>query len=178
VVVPSFDDIEIVMGQGTVGLEIIDQLLELGMPPAPAVAAPVGGGGLLSGIALAMPDTEIFGAEPEGWDDMRMSLDLGEIVNVGPNPPQTLCDSLQTPQVSPLTFGILRGRSARIVTVDDNEIGDAVRWAYRKHGLTVEPGGAAALAALKSAKIDLPEGSVVVLSGGNIDPEMLERLVA
>lgn len=178
VVVPSFDDVDIVTGQGTVGIEILDQLAELGEPSPLAVAAPVGGGGLLSGIALAMPDAAVFGAEPDGWDDMRQSLEVGAITPVGPNPPPTLCDALMTPRVSPITFGILRDRQATIVAVTDADVSDAVRWAYRELGLTVEPGGAAALAAAMTGKFDLPDGSVIVLSGGNVDPALLEQLVA
>jgi threonine dehydratase len=178
VVVPSFDDIDIVTGQGTIGLEIVEQLAEVGQASPPAIIAPVGGGGLLSGIALAVPGADIHGAEPEGWDDMKRSLAGGEIVPVGANPPPTLCDALQTPRVSPITFGILRERGATIASVTDGEVSQAVRWAYRECGLTVEPGGAAALAAVQAGKTDLPEGSAIVLSGGNIDPELLERLIA
>ena len=174
VVVPSFDDPWIVAGQGTAGLEIAE---ELGHDP-PAIAIPVGGGGLAGGIALACPDSRIIGAEPEGWDDMRRSLEAERIVPVGADPPPTLCDALQTPRVSPITFGILAERSARIVAVSDGEVGAAVRWAWREHGLTVEPGGAAALAALLSGKSEAEEGMAIVLSGGNIDPALHARLVA
>lgn len=174
IVVPSFDDPYIVAGQGTVGLEIAQTL---GGDP-PAIAVPVGGGGLASGIALACPGSRIVGVEPEGWDDMRRSIEGGEIVPVGPNPPPTLCDALQTPKVSPITFSILDEREVQIVAVSDDEVGAAVRWAFDKHGLTVEPGGAAALAAVLRGKADLPEGSVIILSGGNIDPALHARLVA
>jgi len=174
IVVPSFDDPWIVAGQGTVGLEIID---ELGGDP-PVIAVPVGGGGLASGIALACPESRIIGAEPEGWDDMRASIARGEIVPVGANPPPTLCDALQTPRVSPITFSILDSREANIVSVSDAEVSDAVRWAWSAHKLVVEPGGAAALAAVLSSKTDAEEGMVIVLSGGNIDPALHERLVA
>ena len=174
IVVPSFDDPWIVAGQGTVGLEISD---ELGGDP-PAIIIPVGGGGLASGIALACPNSRIIGAEPEGWDDMRASIEKGEIVPVGPNPPPTLCDALQTPRVSPITFSVLDSRNASIVSVGDAEVSDAVLWAWSEQKLVVEPGGAAGLAALLSGKADLEEGMVVVLSGGNIDPALHARLIA
>lgn len=174
IVVPSFDDPWVVAGQGTVGLEIRD---ELGGDP-PAIAIPVGGGGLASGIALACPNSRIIGAEPEGWDDMRVSIQKGEIVSVGPNPPPTLCDALQTPRVSPITFSILDSRDAAIVSVNDLEVGEAVRWAWNEHKLVVEPGGAAALAALLSGKAEVEDGMAVVLSGGNIDPALHEKLIA
>ena len=177
-VVPSFDDEHIVAGQGTVGLEILDQLAEAGASPPPSIAIPVGGGGLASGIALACPQARIIGAEPEGWDDMARSLAGGEIVAVAANAPATLCDALQTPRVSPITFSILQDRQAQVVAVSDAEVTAAVRWAFVEHQLVVEPGGAAALAALLAGKAEVDEGMVVVLSGGNVDPTLHARLIA
>ena len=177
VVVPSFDDPAIVAGQGTVGLEILVQLADLGEPAPPAIAVPVGGGGLASGIALACPDAEIIGAEPEGWDDMRRSLEAGEILPVEKDAPSTLCDALQTPRVSPITFGILRERGARVVAVSDSDVRAAVRWAWEHHQLVVEPGGAAALAAVLNHKAEPSDGLVIVLSGGNVDQALHARLV-
>ena len=173
VVVPSFDDPAIVAGQGTVGLEILEQ-----MPVAPQrIVIPCGGGGLASGIALAVPDAEIVIVEPEGWDDMKRSLEGGEIVPVEADAPATLCDALQTQRVSPITFGILREREARPLWVSDDEVKAAVRFAWDEHQLVVEPGGAAALAAVLSGKVEAVEGTVVVLSGGNIDPELHARII-
>lgn len=177
IVVPSFDDPWIVAGQGTVGLEILEQCAEAGSEPPPAIAVPVGGGGLASGIALACPDSRIVGAEPEGWDDMRRSIESGHVVPVGPNPPPTLCDALQTPLVSPITFSILDLRDSRIVVVSDRQVTDAVRWAWHEHSLVVEPGGAAALAAVLSGKVAAEEGMAIVVSGGNIDPDQHARLI-
>ena len=108
---------------------------------------------------------------------MRRSLDLGEIVPVGPHPPPTLCDALQTPRVSPITFDILREREARIVAVSDDDVKVAVLWAFEEHGLTVEPGGAAALAAVLAGEADPPPGSVIIVSGGNVDPALHESIV-
>ena len=176
-VVPSFDDARIVAGQGTVGLEILDQLAEAGEPAPARILVPVGGGGLASGIALACPDSEIIGVEPEGWDDMRRSLELGEIVPVPADAPPTLCDALQTPHVSPITFGILQARGVRVLAVSEDEVTAAVRFAWAEHRLVVEPGGAAALAALLSGKAEAEEGSVAVLSGGNVDPALHARIV-
>lgn len=176
-VVPSFDDPHIVAGQGTVGLEILEQLAEAGAPPPALIAVPVGGGGLAAGIALACPDARILGAEPEGWDDMARSLDAGEIVPVAPDAPPTLCDALQTPRVSPITFAILRDREARVLAVSDHEVAAAVLWAYREHQLVVEPGGAAALALFLAGKAAVEEDMVVVLSGGNVDAALHARLV-
>ena len=177
-VVPSFDDPMIVAGQGTVGLEIVEQLEQAGATPPPQVVVPCGGGGLAAGIALACPSATIIGAEPEGWDDMRRSLEVGAITPVGPNPPFTLCDALQTPKVSPITFGILQQRQARIVAVSNDDVELAVLWAFKEHALTIEPGGAAALAAVLAGEVDTPPGTVVVLSGGNIDPVLHARIVS
>jgi len=138
---------------------------------------PCGGGGLASGISLACPDSDIVAVEPEGWDDMARSLELGEIVPVEDDAPPTLCDALQTPRVSPITFGILQERGARVLAVSDAEVEEAVRFAWNEHKLVVEPGGAVALAAVLSGKVDAPEGSVIVLSGGNVDPALHARIV-
>lgn len=173
-VVPSFDDPAIVAGQGTVGLEILDQMEE-----APRrVVVPCGGGGLASGIALALPDSEIAIVEPEGWDDMMRSLESGAIVPVGADAPDTWCDALQTMRVAPITFGILKRRGAVATSVSDAEAAEAVRFAWERHKLVVEPGGAVALAALLSGKLEPKEGTVVILSGGNIDPALHARIVS
>ncbi len=172
-VVPSFDDPHIVAGQGTVGLEIVDQLGE--MPRR--IVIPCGGGGLASGIALACPDSEIMTVEPEGWDDMKRSLEGGAIVPVADDAPPTLCDALQTPLVSPTTFAILREREAQAFAVSQAEVAAAVRWAWKEHQLKVEPGGAVAIAALLAGKVELVPGTVAIVSGGNIDPALHARLI-
>ncbi|MEQ7872717.1 threonine/serine dehydratase [Sphingomonas sp. ASV193] len=172
VVVPSFDDPAIVAGQGTVGLEIVAQL---GRAPA-RIVVPCGGGGLATGIALACPEAEIVVAEPEGWGDMGESLAAGRIVPVRADPPPTRCDALMTMRVADLTFDILRDRGASGVTVSEGEVAAAIRWAWREHGLTVEPGGAVALAVLLAGRVD-GDDSVVVLSGGNVDAALFARTV-
>ena len=176
-VVPSFDDPHIVAGQGTAGLEILDQMAEAGAPPPAQIFVNCGGGGLSAGIALACPDATIVPVEPEGWDDMRRSLELGEIVPVPSDAPPTLCDALQTPRVSPITFGILHARGAQGLAVSEAEVANAVRWAWRVHGLTVEPGGAVSIAALLAGKAKIVPETVVLVSGGNIDPALHARLV-
>ena len=172
-VVPSFDDLAIVAGQGTVGLEILHQMDE----PPTRIVIPCGGGGLAAGIALACPDADIVIVEPEGWDDMAHSLDRGEIVSVRPDAPATLCDALQTPRVSPITLDILRRREASAVAVGDADVEEAIRWCWREQGLVVEAGGAAALAAILAGKVDLVPETVVVLSGGNVDPALHARIL-
>ena len=173
-VVPSFDDPAIVAGQGTVGLEIVEQL---GRAPA-RIVIPCGGGGLASGIALAVPDAEIAAVEPDGWDDMRKSLQSGEIVPVGPNPPPTMCDAIQTLKVAPLTVGILQARAATAVSVSESEVADAMRFAWDKHQLVVEPGASVGLAALLAGKIEPRQETVVVLSGSNVEPALHARIVS
>jgi threonine dehydratase len=173
-VVPSFDDAGIVAGQATVGLEILEQMPE----PPKRIIVPCGGGGLASGIALACPDAEIVIVEPAGWDDMRRSLGLGEIVPVAADAPDTLCDALQTPRVSPITFDILRERGAKALSVSDAEVAEAMHFAWEKHDLIVEPGGAVGLAALLAGKVGPRDGTVVVLSGGNVDPALHARIIA
>jgi threonine dehydratase len=173
-VVPSFDDPAIVAGQGTAGLEIIEQL---GRSPA-RVVVPCGGGGLASGIALAVPDAEIMIVEPDNWEDMGRSLETGEIVPVAADAPHTFCDALQTPRVSPITFEILRDRRAKALSASDEEAAAAIRFAWEKHKLVVEPGGAVGLAALLSGKLAPAEDTVVLLSGGNVDPALHARIIA
>jgi threonine dehydratase len=164
----------IVVGQGTVGLEIVEQL---GHSPA-RVVIPCGGGGLASGIALAVPEAEIVVVEPQGWDDMARSLASGEIVPVAAGAPNTLCDAIMTPRVSPITFGILRQRNARALSVSDAEVEEAIRFAWKERGLVVEPGAAVGLAALIAGKLGPADDTVVVLSGGNVDPELHARILA
>ena len=173
-VVPSFDDPAIVVGQGTAGLEIVEQL---GRSPN-RIVIPCGGGGLASGMALAVPDAEIVVVEPEGWDDMARSLEQGEIVSVAPDAPDTFCDAIMTPRVAPITFGILRDRDARALSVSDAEVEEAIRFAWDKHGIVVEPGAAVGLAAVLAGNLHPVDDTVVVLSGGNIDPALHARIVS
>lgn len=165
--VPSFDDVDVIEGQGSVGVEIAEQM---GRAPD-KVIIPCGGGGLSSGIALALPGTQIVVVEPEGWDDMTRSLAGGAIVPVPDDAPATRCDALQTRLVSPLTFAALAEAGARGVAVSEREIAFAMAWAARNLRLVAEPGGAVALAALLSGKAGPVSGrTVVVISGGNVDP--------
>jgi threonine dehydratase len=169
--VPSFDDAWIIEGQGSLGIEAMTQMIEMHLPDPAHVIVPCGGGGLSAGITLALPDAEICVVEPEGWDDMRRSLEAGWIEPVGDNPPPTACDALQTKLVSQITFEVLARRGVRGVAVSEAEIREAQRWAARVLKLVVEPGGAVALAALLARKIEPRPGTLVVLSGGNVDPE-------
>lgn len=173
--VPSFDDTWIIEGQGSAGIEAARQMAEAGLPGPVRVLVPCGGGGLSAGIALALPEAEIFPVEPEGWDDMRRSLEAGWIEPVGDNPPPTACDSLQTQRVSSLTFEVLARRGATGIAVSEAKVRAAQRWAAAKLRLVVEPGGAVAIAALLAGKISAEPGTLVIVSGGNVDQEDYAR---
>jgi threonine dehydratase len=166
VLVPSFDDVDVIEGQGTAGLEIAEQL---GRTPARLVT-PCGGGGLAAGLALALPDTEIIVAEPEGWDDMGRSLALGHIVEVPADAPFTSCDALQTKRVADRTFAALQTAGARGVWASEAQVHVAMRHAFDL-GLVVEPGGAVALAAWLAGKLlPIAGDTVIICSGSNVDP--------
>ena len=175
VLVPSFDDFHVVAGQGTCGLEIRDALAAMGLAADLALVC-CGGGGLASGIALGLR-APVVTVEPERYDDVARSLAGGAIVPIDGFGP-TLADALQTPRMAELTFGILAAAGARGVAVSEAAMADAVRFAFRELKLVVEPGGAAALAALLSGSVDV-RGRIAVttLSGGNIDGDVFARLV-
>jgi len=176
--VPSFDDPWIIEGQGSVGIEARRQMEAMGLGEPRHVVVPCGGGGLASGIALGLSEARITVVEPEGWDDMRRSLESSWIEPVGPNPPPTACDALQTPEVSPLTFEVLARRDAKGLAVSEGEVRAAQRWAAATLRLVVEPGGAVALAALLAGKVDAEPGMLIILSGGNVDVEAYARAIA
>jgi threonine dehydratase len=172
--VPSFDDVDVVEGQGSVGIEIREQL---GRTPA-KVIVPCGGGGLSAGVALALPEAVMLIVEPEGWDDMGRSLELGEIVPVPDDAPDTRCDALQTKRVSPLTFGALKTLGAKGQSVSEAEVETAIAFAARHLRMVAEPGGAVALAALLADKAgEIDEETVIVVSGGNIDPQLYAQIL-
>jgi threonine dehydratase len=181
VLVPPFDDPLIIAGQGTAGREIVEDLSAQGLT-ADVVAVTASGGGLTAGIALAvkarMPEARLFTAEPEGFDDHARSFKSGQreknAALTG-----TICDALMAQTPGELTFAINRALVGAGAAVSDQEVAAAVAFAFRELKLVVEPGGAAALAALLSGKIDVKgKIAVAVLSGGNVDPELFYRLVA
>ncbi len=181
IIVPAFDDAHVIAGQGTVGLEIADQAGALGAAPD-LVIGPIGGGGLMSGVGLAMrarhPTARIIGVEPAGFDDTRRSLAAGERTGAPPCA-RSLCDALEAPMPGKLTFPILQRTMSEVVTVTDAEVADAMRYAFDVLKLVVEPGGSVALAALLAGKLEA-EGRVaaIILSGGNVEPELFGRVLA
>ena len=171
--VPSYDDPMIVAGQGTIGLEILADCSDVEV-----VVAPVGGGGMLSGIALAIksqrPDVRVIGAEPAGAADAHQSLRAGRIVTI--EHVETIADGLRATHLGTLPFALISRLVDEIVTVTDEEIRAAVLALHRGAKLVVEPSGAVAFAALMHGKTGAEGRRVVaVLSGGNIDPALLAR---
>lgn len=176
--VHAYGDPWVIEGQGSAGVEIAAQMEAAGVSGPSRIVAPCGGGGLSAGLALACPDAEIVPVEPEGWDDVARSLAAGEILPVGPNPPPTACDALQTPVTWPINFAVLQARCAPGPSVNEAEVRAAQRFAFSSLRLVLEPGGAVALAAALAGKVALDEGTVIVLSGGNVDPAAFARVIA
>lgn len=177
VMVPPFDHPWIVAGQGTAGLEIVEQCAELG-----AVYAPVGGGGLVSGIAAAVkrlkPRVRVVGVEPVGAAKMTASLAAGRPVTLERT--SSIADGLLPVRPGELTFAHVQALVDEVVTVDDQAIAQAVVWLFRHAKLVVEPSGAASVAAVFAAGAQAARDGVVVavLSGGNIALETLASLAA
>ncbi|WP_260484093.1 threonine ammonia-lyase [Sphingomicrobium flavum] len=176
--VPSFDDPYIVAGQGTSGLEILEQCVETGMGVPSQILVCCGGGGLSGGIALACPDSRIICIEPIGWDDMAKSLTAGSPQSIGPNPPPTMCDAIQTFKPAEITVSTLLSAGAGAAQVSEEEVKQAIRYAWAEHQQIVEPGGAVALAAALSGAVELNDGDVLLVSGGNVDPALHAEIVA
>lgn len=175
--VHAFGDPWVIEGQGTLGLEAEAQLKARGVDGPLHIVACCGGGGLSGGLALACPEATLSIAEPEGWDDVIRSLAAGEIVSVTDQHHPTPCDALQTPRTYPINFDILKHRVASSAVVTPAEIAAAMRLAFEKLHLVVEPGGAAALAAVVSGKIEPVATPVITLSGGNVDWETYQNMV-
>lgn len=180
VLVKPFDDPYVIAGQGTVGNEIADQCAALGVTPD-AVLVPVGGGGLISGSALALrhklPKTEVYAAEPENYDDTARSLAKGERVAVDTKTP-SICDALMSPTPGEITFALNRRLLAGGFVVTEAEVRRAMAAAFVHFKLVVEPGGAVALAAILAGRYALRgKTAVVVCSGGNADPALFAEII-
>jgi threonine dehydratase len=169
-VIPPFDDERIIAGAGTVGLEIVEE-----WPEVTAIITPLGGGGLLSGTALAATslrsDIDVYGVEPAAGNDGEQSFRSGHIVEI--EPPKTIADGARTLALGKRNFAIIRERVRDVVSIDDDVLLDTVKWAMYRTKLVIEPTGALGIAALLSGKIR-PRGPVaIVVSGGNIDFSIL-----
>lgn len=175
--VHAYGDASVIEGQGSAGIEIAAQMTERGIAGPTRIVAPCGGGGLTAGLALACPDAEIVPVEPEGWDDVARSLAAGEILPVGPNPPPTACDALQTPATWPINFAILQQRASPGLAVSEAEVRTAQRFAFAHLRLVLEPGGSVALAAALAGKVTLDPGMVIMLTGGNVDPVSFAKVL-
>jgi threonine dehydratase len=167
-----FDSEHTIAGQGTVGIEIGEDI-----PEVDVVVVPVGGGGLVAGIATALPQARVVGVEPVGSNALTAALDAGRPV---PVEPRSIADGLNAPFAGELTFEIVRDRELEIVLVEDEVIESAMRFLYERAKLACEPAGAAAVAALLSGKIgvDTRQTVVCVVSGGNVAGETAAAILA
>lgn len=173
--IPPYDDPGVIAGQGTCGLEIVEA-----MPEVALVLAPVSGGGLLAGTCLSVrglkPSAQVVAVEPAGAAKLTAALAAGHPVRLPTV--ETMADGLQTPAIGGVTFPIIRELVAGVIQVSEDEIAAAVRALHAELGLRVEPSGAVTVAALCSGKV-APEGPVAaIVSGGNVDPALFDRLVA
>ncbi|HEX4954192.1 MAG TPA: threo-3-hydroxy-L-aspartate ammonia-lyase [Thermoanaerobaculia bacterium] len=176
VLIPPFDHPQVIAGQGTAALELFEQV-----GPLDALLVPCGGGGLLSGSALAAvtasPGCRVIGVEPELADDAARSFATGLLQRV--ENPRTIADGTRTASLGQLTFAIIRARVADFVTVSEAAIAGAVRFLFERTKLVVEPSGALGVAALLSGGL-APQGSRVgvILSGGNVDAETFSAILS
>ena len=171
-IIPPFDDERIIAGAGTAAMEIVDE-----WPDVTTIVAPLGGGGLLGGTALAAtslrPDIKVYGVEPAAGNDGEQSFRRGEIVSI--QPPDTIADGARTLAIGKRNFAIIRERVEDVVSVDDDVLLDAVKFAMYRTKLVIEPTGALGLAALFSGKIKPKGPTAVIVSGGNLDFGLLAR---
>ena len=179
VLVPSYEHTDIIAGQGTVGLEIMEQSAAMGQTPDQVLIC-CGGGGLSAGSAIAIKalsaQTEVFLVEPADFDDTLRSMKAGRRMANDPSA-RSICDALQTEMPGELTFAINRELASGVLTVTDAEVRSAMRFVFQHLKLVVEPGGAVALAAVLAGKIEVSEKvTAVVLSGGNVDADMFAAI--
>jgi threonine dehydratase len=170
--VPAFDDPHVIAGQGTVGLELMQQAREFDLTPDQVLIG-CSGGGLISGAALAIralsPTTEVLAVEPEGFDDTRRSLEAGHRLANAPGA-RSICDALMSPSPGLLNFALMRDLLAGGVTVGDTEVRIAMAWGFRHLRIVIEPGGAVALAAVLAGRVPTHGRTIAIaVTGGNVD---------
>lgn len=175
VMVPPYENADVIAGQATCGLEILEQ-----MPDVATIVVQVGGGGLIAGIASAVnalrPEVEVVAVEPEGAPKLARALAAGRPVRL--ETAVSIADGLLPFQIGTLPFEVMTGIVRRAVQVSDDEIAAAVKFLHDRVKLDVEPSGAAAFAAILARRIERTGPTVAVVSGGNVDPDLFQRLVA
>jgi threonine dehydratase len=178
VIVPPFNDEKIIAGQGTMGLEILEDL-----PNVETVLVPVGGGGMLSGVATAIklskPSAKVIGIEPELAADAQASLRAGKIIqSTAKETSRTIADGLRTQSLGPINFEHIRQYVDDILTVGEDEIRHAMQWLSTNPKTVAEPSGAVAVAGFLFHQDQLPRTTVnvAIISGGNVDPQMLQEI--
>lgn len=179
ILIPPFDHLDIITGQGTLGLEILDQV-----PDVETVVVPIGGGGLIAGIASAVKQRaalegrtiRVIGVQAENSAPYPRSLEAGEPVEIRMKP--TIADGIAVSKPGALNFAIIRDLVDDIVTVSDDETAQALLVLLERAKLVVEPAGAVAVAAIVTGKVENLGKTVAVLSGGNIDPQVMERVIS
>ena len=178
--IPPFDHPDVIAGQGTVGLELMQQAEAMNAKPD-LVLAPCSGGGLVTGVSLSVqhfnPAAEVYSAEPEGFDDLARSLASGTRER-NEKMSGAICDALLAPTPGEITFALAKQRLAGGAAVSEDEVRAAIRFAFEELKLVVEPGGAAALAAVLAGKVStVGRTTACVLSGGNIDPTLFSEII-
>ncbi len=179
ILIPPFDNIDIITGQGTLGLEILDQI-----PDVECIIVPIGGGGLIAGIASAVKQraalegrtVKVIGVQAENSAPYPRSIEAGEPVEIRIKP--TIADGIAVSKPGVLNFAIIRELVDDIVTVSDDETAHALLVLLERAKLVVEPAGAVAVAAILTGKVQNLGKTVAVLSGGNIDPQVMERVIS
>lgn len=179
--VPPYNHEHIIAGQGTTGLEMLEQCEEMGLVPDQVLVS-CSGGGLTAGCAIAVSSlagkARIYPVEPEDFDDTRRSLLSGNLEVNDPDA-RTICDALMSSPPGELTFAINRRLATEVLTVSDDDVREAIRFAFRHLKLVVEPGGSVALAAILAGKLDIRDQvTVAVMSGGNIDAALFASIQA
>ncbi len=174
IMVPPFESLDVIAGQGTCGLEIMERC-----PEVETILVPVGGGGLIAGIAAAAaalkPEVQVIGVEPAGAPKLARALEAGRPVKLDHT--ESLADGLLPLSIGTIPFGILSGIVRQSVLVDESEIVEALRFLYHQGGLSVEPSGAVTTAALLAGRVRPSGPTVAVISGGNVEPAVFQRLV-
>ena len=181
ILIPPYDDLNIIHGQGTIGLESINQLKELNVIPD-LVLCCCGGGGLISGISLILknewPEIKIHPVEPENWNDTQLSLKKGKRIELKKNI-KSICDALLAKVPGEITFNLNKKLLSEGLTVSDNQVLNSINFAYKHLKIVIEPGGAVALTSvLNNQKLIKNKKVLVIISGGNIDNKVFKKALS